>query len=316
MFAIFLAATFSLINKVKPSISDSSIWSISLFCVTTTRIDEIYVGVFFVIGVLFVAKFRTFFSTSVKFVAVVTIFLSIFYNLSAVNSWKTQVSRPLVTLSYYMSTDSNLSSQVTNFLNTNTGIPECAKITKNYQGGTQLEWSLPFKATCKEAISWASNALPKMYTYLLGNYPREFLLQIVRTIIAGTRYYPYLSGVSAIPEPIHDFVFPTFLKTHDTDNYETRPGVNSFFTFEPLILFVFFAFWLTKKKTIVATRSIILTQGILVALSLSWITTAILLPGPDSESYRLAIVPNVFLRILLLFLIHLLLPNKKNAKQT
>ena len=316
MFAIFLASSLILVNSAKPSAVDLIRWSLSLFFVATTRVDEIFVPILFVIGILFVGKFKLVFSKTAKFIAVFTLVLTFIYNLSAVGAWETQVSRPLVTLSYYISTDSNVSVEVIDFLNNQSEIPDCARIQNVYQAGTQLEWSLPFKKTCKEAIPWAEKTLPKMYLHLLSNHQGKFFLQIFRTVVAGTRYYAYLSGVSAIPMTLHDLVFPNFIKTHVSDNYEARSGVNSFFTFEPLILMCFLAFWSLRKRqrTGDTMKNYYLLWGLVLSLCFSWLTTSILLPGPDSETYRLAIIPNVFLRVLLLLLIHLQIPMERNAR--
>ncbi len=313
-FAIFLASSLDLVNKSSKNYRDLTIWTVSMFFVATTRIDQMFIAFISVFGIFFLRKFKSSFSKIHKLVAALTLIVILLYNFSAVKSWDSQVSRPLVTLSYYLSTDSSLSTEVVEFLNTETNIPECARIPKVYPGGTQLEWSLPFKKTCVEAISWAEETVPKMYLYLVSNHPAEFMQQLTRTVIAGSRYYPYLSGISSLPEPLHNLVFPSFSRTHDIDAYEVRPGVNSFFTFEPLFIIAFLAIFIAQKSRKHLSEAVLL-WGVAISLSLSWLATASLLPGPDSESYRLAIVPNVFLRLCLLLILHLYFIKEKNAKK-
>ena len=305
VYALFISLSLKLLFSNKINIAIFLAWLFSAFFVGTTRIDQSFLVIATTSWILFRIRKKAK-SQFVLMLTYIILLLSVLgYNFRITKTWEHQVSRPLVTISYFMSQDSYLSSQTVDFVNNHSNVPSCAKILKTYNSGTQLEWSLPFKKTCPEAIRWANSNIVPMYVYLFRHFPLEFSLGFFRTVIAGDRYKPYLSGVTVVPQPIHDIIFPTANSTHVSDLYENRPSVNSFFTYEPLFILILISilcrFYLRRNQNRKSINTFFSIN--IIGLTLAWFSSALLIPGPDAESYRLAIVPSIFIRLFIILII-------------
>jgi len=247
-----------------------------------------------------------------------TFFSVYFYNSEVYKYRSTEISYPLTSISYYLSMDNVLINQyITNYIKDET-VPECAKIESPFSSGAQMFWGVEITKNCPQVIDWAESYFTRSVLNLFISDPVRFTQNISRMFLIGQKGESTLSVYSIFPSSLSNLVLASDIKSVGIwDQYETTWNRVPRNFNDPFFLYLFMVLGSTiivlkgrrrDNLSITYDRLMLLVSlGLLfVSLIITWLIGILVIPGPAGEIFRIASVPNISSRIILIIILSIM----------
>ncbi len=246
-------------------------------------------------------------------------FLSVYFYNSEIYKYRTtEISYPLTSISYYLSLDNVLVNQyISNYVK-DESVPTCAKIDSPFSSGAQMFWGVEITKNCPQVIDWAESYFTRSVLNLFRSDPIRFTQNISRMFLIGQKGESTLSVYSIFPSSLNNLVLASDIKSVGIwDQYETTWNRVPRNFNDPFFLFVF----MILASTIIVLKGrhrhnlsityerlvLVLSLGLLfVSLIITWLIGILVIPGPAGEIFRLASIPNISSRIILIVILSIM----------
>lgn len=216
-------------------------------------------------------------------------------------------SREMISISYYISQDNPHADSFIPLVNGDTEKPLCVpNVDSPLTANQQLVWSLPFnfQKLCPEASDWASTRFYPILFNWWRTEPKDALNTYRLAFISSLRSLPLFDQVTPVPQFIHGLFLPSVdSQVMYPDVYNNGPDTQPRPFYDPLFLTVAIflsVFWkqsavkLNNLKGLVSSFHFLLLGAIV-----AWLFGIIAIPGPPREVYRLAVLPELLIRMLI-----------------
>jgi hypothetical protein len=293
-------------------------FAIIFYLCLITRPNSILISIpFLIYSIYLLFKYRNRKTISLFLSLSVVTVIAILYNINQNKAWAELISRPMTSLSYYLSTDNPSHKLFIGNLNNQKSIPNCVQVYEPLEGGKQMEWGSRVNRECSEGKVWAQN---HAYFFILSSYYKSFpepQLLLVRNLISSSRIVVATSNYIPMPKSIVELLLPSDpIGPALPDRYESKQGRIPASFYDPLIMWsivlcCLYIFNLRIKRNMVPKtirnfleiniKLVVLLSG----LTIMWGISVLLIPGPDGELWRLALTPNLMIRTLIYIALNL-----------
>ena len=214
-------------------------------------------------------------------------------------------SREMISISYYISQDNPHADSFIPLVNNDAKKPPCVpNVDSPLTANQQLVWSLPFnfQKLCPEASDWASKRFYPILFEWWRSEPKDALNTYRLAFISSLRSLPLFDQVTPVPQSIHDLFLPSVdSQVMYPDIYNSGPDTQPRPFFDPLFLTVAIFLTVFRRQGAVKIKNLnSLVSSIhflLLGALAAWLFGIVAIPGPPREVYRLAVLPELLIRM-------------------
>lgn len=251
-------------------------------------------------------------------ISILTFIVVYMYNSRIYEYRNSEISYPLTSISYYLSLDNALVNDYLDNYRKDISVPTCAQIDSPFNSGAQMLWGAEITKNCPQVIDWAELYFPSSVVNLFKSDPIRFTQNVSRMFLIGQKGESGLSVYSIFPSPLSNLVLPSEIKGVGLwDQYETtwnrvpRNFNDPYFLFLFTIICSAIIIFIYRRKNIASTSS----ERLILLLSLSflfitllaiWLIGILAIPGPSGEIFRIASIPNISSRVMLIVILSIM----------
>jgi hypothetical protein len=325
--AIYLSGIFLILSKFKDEKNTSLIirsrlilLTLGTILLTTTKTAFVVLFGINLIILFFECRYLSKWIILRQIIVFTTSFIFVYLYNSEIYEYRSkEISYPLTSISYYLSLDNALVIKYLENYQKDNSVPRCAQIDSPFGSGAQMLWGVELTKKCPEVIDWAESYFATSVVNLFKSDPIRFTQNVSRMFLIGQKGESGLSVYSIFPSSFSNLVFASEIKGVGLwDQYEiTWNRVPRNFN-DPYFLFVFLIMssavvvFKQKRKNIITSLSerfvlVLVLSLLLVSILTVWLIGILVIPGPAGEIFRLASIPNISSRILLIIVLSVMI---------